>query len=1053
MAVKIGETSQAAAAAAAVENASQRIPRARYAKSRSLEPIYTGGAGTVLTSNGRFIFAPVDQVVVGTDVMTGRTICRIGGDTEDVSALALSPDDATLAIASRSTSLRIFSLEQTSDNVGGIQIKAILRRNITKSHEAPAAVMRIDPTSSLLATGAADGCAKVWDLAGAFCTHVFRNHSGIVSALAWNTPTNELNPQKPNFGGMRRFELFTGDIDGKIRLWNLRPGSSGLSDRMVQRPLAVLDAHFSVVRGLTVSDDGSKLVSASRDRMLSFWERREALSSSYSSKKGETNGAYPDQSWRLCESVTAGESLETVGFLRRGSVLPAKGVEMDGQDLFWTGGAEGEIRIWSFASRAVVAHQPGGRWASSQLGTKTHKHRHVVRESIEELDGDETRRDEDEIRAITEVHYAAPMNTLVSVHADQNFSFRSAPAPAPASVSSAEVENLTEQQPLSRLRQLVGFNDQIIDLMLLSPGQAKDSHLAVATNSTSLKVYQFGTDEHDVQMLPSAPYSAEGHQGLILCLDKSQDAKWLISGSKDATARIWALLEKPRKSGEIRPDEPRSPQWRCVAVAKGHTESVGAVAFARRNDSHGHPPFVATGSQDRTAKIWDLSVLADHIASMQLNSDVEPLSLSTLTTLKIHDKDINALDVAPNNALLLSGSQDKTAKVFSISYIPPSKANHDRASASLKQLSICRAHKRGVWSVAFSPTDAAFVTASGDRTVRLWSLATFGCVKTFEGHTNAVLRARFLPQSRGMQLLTSASDGLVKLWNVRDETCVDTLDGHEDRVWGLECRQDAMEIISGGADGMIRVWQDRTDLDVEQAAQQREIDVEREQLFVNLVARHDYRNAIALALSMEQPRRLFDLFTSVDTGRERYKTFEKEDKTLISFSSNDDDSDQSITGSHAVDEVIRKMPSNQLIRFLAYIRDWNTSARTAGTAQTVLHAVLRLRSAEDVINSFERQANNDNGKGSVEKGKTTRAPELASIIDALIPYTERHYARAERILTESCMLEYTLEAMDTFLGPDIDQEQVQSLQGNGSTASFVNFKVHADTVDVEMSED
>ena len=43
-----------------------------------------------------------------------------------------------------------------------------------------------------------------------------------------------------------------------------------------------------------------------------------------------------------------------------------------------------------------------------------------------------------------------------------------------------------------------------------------------------------------------------------------------------------------------------------------------------------------------------------------------PIKLKSLTTLKAHDKDINALDVAPNGKLVATGSQDKTAKIFEV---------------------------------------------------------------------------------------------------------------------------------------------------------------------------------------------------------------------------------------------------------------------------------------------------------------------------------------------------------------------------------------------------
>lgn len=131
-----------------------------------------------------------------------------------------------------------------------------------------------------------------------------------------------------------------------------------------------------------------------------------------------------------------------------------------------------------------------------------------------------------------------------------------------------------------------------------------------------------------------------------------------------------------------------------------------------------------TASQDRTAKIWDLSSLAED--SERQDQD-EVKGLRSLTTQKIHDKDINSLDISPNDKLLVSGSQDRTAKLFSIDY--EKKGKNSESKGKLTQLGVFKGHKRGVWSVKFSSTDQCLATASGDRTVKLWSLGDFACIK------------------------------------------------------------------------------------------------------------------------------------------------------------------------------------------------------------------------------------------------------------------------------------------------------------------------------------
>lgn len=53
----------------------------------------------------------------------------------------------------------------------------------------------------------------------------------------------------------------------------------------------------------------------------------------------------------------------------------------------------------------------------------------------------------------------------------------------------------------------------------------------------------------------------------------------------------------------------------------------------------------------------------------------------------------------------------------------------------------------------FSPVDQAVLTASGDRTIKIWALTDGSCLKTFEGHTASVLKCSFI--TRGTQLIST----------------------------------------------------------------------------------------------------------------------------------------------------------------------------------------------------------------------------------------------------------------------------------------------------------
>ena len=131
-----------------------------------------------------------------------------------------------------------------------------------------------------------------------------------------------------------------------------------------------------------------------------------------------------------------------------------------------------------------------------------------------------------------------------------------------------------------------------------------------------------------------------------------------------------------------------------------------------------------------------------------------------------------------------------------------------------------------------------------------------------------------------------------------------------------------------------------------------------EQDFTNFLALKDYKRAIGLALAMSQPRRLLQLFT-----------------TVLSTPTT-----EAVTGAAELDIVIRQLGPLDLTRLLKHVRDWNANARTATVAQGVLHAILRLRPAQDIIDAFQTSSKiakataSEESEGAPERKKGRREP-------------------------------------------------------------------------------
>ncbi|GAB2224604.1 hypothetical protein Droror1_Dr00005366 [Drosera rotundifolia] len=420
---------------------------------------------------------------------------------------------------------------------------------------------------------------------------------------------------------------------------------------------------------------------------------------------------------------------------------------------------------------------------------------------------------------------------------------------------------------LNLSKRLLGNNEEVSDMKFLDEDE---KFLAVATNLEQVRVYDLSS--------MSCSYILAGHSQIVLCLDtltQSDGSTLIVTGSKDTTVRVWD-----------------SVSTHCVGIGKAHQEAVGAVAFSKKKGK-----FFVSGSRDRTLKVWS-------IEGISLDSQVVK-KLETKALVLAHDKDINSLAVAPNDAYVCSGSQDRTACVWRL--------------PELVLVVKLVGHKRGIWSVEFSRFDFCVITASADKTIRLWSIADGSCLKTFEGHTASVLRASFI--SRGTQFVSCGADGLLKLWTVKTNECIATYDQHEDKVWALAIGQKTEMLATGGSDARINLWHDNTAAEKEEAFQKKEENILKVQELENAVLDADYTKAIKIAFELRRPQKLLELLSEIHR--------KKEAEDLLR-------------------DFLAALSKEELRQLLEYVREWNTT-KLCLVAQFVLKQIFSFFSPTEIV--------------------------------------------------------------------------------------------------------
>ncbi|CAG9857295.1 unnamed protein product [Phyllotreta striolata] len=353
------------------------------------------------------------------------------------------------------------------------------------------------------------------------------------------------------------------------------------------------------------------------------------------------------------------------------------------------------------------------------------------------------------------------------------------------------------------LKQFPGFSEEILDVAFVGKD---DSHLAVATNSKDIKLYENATMNCNI---------LRGHDDIVLALATTPaNPNLMLSSGKDNTVRLWKF----------------DYTMTCVAIGLRHTGSVGSVAFSNTDYN-----FAVTVSQDMCLKLWEIPK----------NPKIET-SLNCLQTTQAHQKDINSVAVSPNDKLIATASQDKTCKLW---------------SSNLELLGVLRGHKKSIWCVVFSPVDQVVLTTSADCTIKLWSISDLSCLKTFEGHNASVLKAAFL--SSGMQILSAGGDGLLKLFSVKTSECTCTLDRHEAQIWAVAVKRDESGFVTGGGDSVLIKWKDVTEeLKLEKIREAEELAL-REQKLNNYLADGNYRKALKEALRLNKPHQVLKIVQTI----------------------------------------------------------------------------------------------------------------------------------------------------------------------------------------------
>ncbi|HPO35853.1 MAG TPA: caspase family protein [Syntrophales bacterium] len=669
------------------------------------------------------------------------------GHTSQVSAIAFHPDGKRIFTGSLDKTIKVWEIET------GREVKAI------RSHEDQVYTIAISRDGRYLASGGHDRAIIIWDLVEGKELKRLSGHGDSVRSLAY-APDGKF--------------IVSGSSDKTVKIWDFPSGTL----------VRTLQGHSNFVQSVAISPRGKYILSGGSDDymkrtgsgVLILWDMEsgeKVREFKYDPKYGdiETVGFLSERyvfslsdTLRIWDAMT-GREVKTLG--EPGIHFYSAAVDREGRKLVV--GGLGEIFLWDMASDKLVKNIKGDFGAVDAVTFSPKGEFFAI--------GDVSRgvRIFDAKDGVQLKAFGRNVSTVFPV----SFS------PDGRSLLAGSADGLLKLWDVNNgrlMKEMKGHKDWVLDATFFPNGKkvVSCSGSFFETKDPSVRIWDVNTGQE-----LSVFY---GHKTTVRSVTVSSDGRLVISAGWDGTLKVWDASNNMRgiPVGEVEPGAPADragikkgdfilaindkplgswpdfvstvrenpgrkiyftvlrgkETFQAAVTPVGEKGRVGiALGDMSIKTLHGHSSFVhsvaissdgkflASGSADKTVKIWDL------------------MKGTEIRTFSDNKSGINCLIFSPDGRQVASGGY-KTITLREV------------AGSGEKVLS---GHSDWINSLAFSPDGKLIASGSLDGTVKLWDTQTGEEIKTLRGHENQVWAVSFSPDGR--RLASTGDDG-VRLWQV-----------------------------------------------------------------------------------------------------------------------------------------------------------------------------------------------------------------------------------------------------------------------------------------------
>jgi WD40 repeat protein len=329
-------------------------------------------------------------------------------------------------------------------------------------------------------------------------------------------------------------------------------------------------------------------------------------------------------------------------------------------------------------------------------------------------------------------------------------------------LAESSTQTLDQKHPLKSIigdwkcwKTLQGHTRGINCLALNSIGKDKTELILASGSRGESKLWDL-TSGNLINTFSEYPWVTSAQLDEITSLLFSPDGNTLISGGADSTIKIWHM-----RANDL------------IDILQKHNGMVRCMSFTANNR------VLATGGDDRKIIFWDL------------------IERQVIFSLSLDDTAAHCLSFTSDGNYLVTGSYRKI-KIWRLS-IQPAKKTWD-----IQLLHTMTGHTHIVSALVISNDNKKLISASKDKTIKIWNLENGELVNTLKAHKDSVQTLALSPD--GLIVASGSADKTIKLWHLETGELLGSFNGHGNTVTALAFCQSGNLLVSSSLDKTIKVW-------------------------------------------------------------------------------------------------------------------------------------------------------------------------------------------------------------------------------------------------------